>query len=128
MRPQQQSPWKGTIKLAQKVNITFVDDLDGSEAIETVRFSLDNKEYEIDLSEENSKELRDGLEKFVKAARRGGSSSGSRGGKRGGGSATSNRDETQQIRLWAAENGINVNTRGRISSDVVEKYHAAKAS
>jgi hypothetical protein len=128
MNPQQTISLKGDEKLAQKVNITFVDDLDGTEAIETVRFALDGKEYEIDLSEDNAKELRDGLQKFVQAARRGGSTGG-RGGKRGGGqSSTSNRDETQAIRLWAAENGIAVNTRGRISSDVVEKYRAANAA
>lgn len=114
--------------MAQRVNITFVDDLDGTEAIETVKFGLDGKEYEIDLSEDNAKELRDGLQKFVQAGRRSGSTSGGRGGKRGGGTAATNRDEAQLARTWAAENGVPVNTRGRISSDVLEKYHAAMAS
>ncbi|WP_444875939.1 Lsr2 family DNA-binding protein [Arthrobacter oryzae] len=33
--------------------------------------------------------------------------------------------DAKAVRLWAAENGIQVNTRGRIQSNVVEKYEAA---
>jgi hypothetical protein len=29
------------------------------------------------------------------------------------------------VRMWAVENGIQVNTRGRIQAEVVEKYEAA---
>ena len=57
--------------MAQRVSITLVDDLDGSEATETVAFGLDNTNYEIDLSEQNAKELRSRLDEFVAAARAG---------------------------------------------------------
>ena len=40
--------------MAQKVNIVLIDDIDGSEAIETVSFGLDGTSYEIDLSTKNA--------------------------------------------------------------------------
>jgi hypothetical protein len=45
--------------MAQRVQVQMVDDLDGSEASQTVPFSLDGVTYEIDLSEENASALRD---------------------------------------------------------------------
>ena len=44
--------------MAQKVNIILVDDLDGSEATETVSFGLDGASYEIDLNDGNAAALR----------------------------------------------------------------------
>ena len=35
----------------------MVDDLDGSEATRTIRFSIDGAHYEIDLSKENADQL-----------------------------------------------------------------------
>ena len=37
--------------MAQRVQIQYVDDLDGSEAKETIAFTVDGVSYEIDLSE-----------------------------------------------------------------------------
>lgn len=56
--------------MAQKVNIILVDDLDGSEAEETVEFGLDGSKYEIDLSTAHAKELREALTKYIDAGRR----------------------------------------------------------
>ena len=39
----------------------FIDDLDGSEAEDTIRFGLDGTEYEIDLNAEHGQALRDAL-------------------------------------------------------------------
>lgn len=116
---------KGEHNMAQKVRIELTDDIDGSEATSSVRFALDNASYEIDLNQAHEEELRNALEKFIKAGRKVSGSTSGRGGKRGGGSATSDKEETRRVRNWAAENGIAVNTRGRISSDVLEKFHAA---
>ena len=44
--------------MAQKVQVLLVDDLDGSEATETVAFGLDGASYEIDLSSGNAGKLR----------------------------------------------------------------------
>lgn len=56
--------------MAQKVLVSLVDDLDGSEAEETVEFGLDGVSYQIDLSGENAEELRDALAQYVEHARR----------------------------------------------------------
>jgi hypothetical protein len=113
--------------VAQKVQVTLVDDLDGSSADETLTFALDGVSYEIDLSKSNAKKFRDALTAYVGAARRLGSRSGSRGRGRASRSraASSGHAPTSDIRAWARSKGIMVNERGRISADVVAKYEAA---
>ncbi|MBK1785202.1 histone-like nucleoid-structuring protein Lsr2 [Prauserella cavernicola] len=112
--------------MAQKVLVSLVDDLDGSEAEETVEFGLDGVSYEIDLSGENAEELRDALAQYVEHARRAG------GRKRAGRpavakvpgrSAAVDREQNQAIRAWARKNGYDVSDRGRIPSEVVDAYH-----
>jgi hypothetical protein len=56
--------------MAQKVRIVLEDDIDGSEATQTVSFGLDGTSYEIDLSEQNARALRDGLALYVGHGRR----------------------------------------------------------
>ncbi|MET3961434.1 hypothetical protein ABIE44_001368 [Marmoricola sp. OAE513] len=101
--------------MAQKVNIVLVDDIDGSDAEETVSFGIDGREYEIDLSKKNAARLRDALAPFVGHARRGGG----RKRNRAGGPSPSD------IRAWARENGFSVPDRGRVSSEVRDAYLAA---
>jgi hypothetical protein len=48
----------------------FKDDLDGTEAVETVPFSIDGMAFEIDLSEDNAARFRGVMAEFVLAARR----------------------------------------------------------
>lgn len=102
--------------MARKVNIVLVDDIDGSEASETVSFALDGREYEIDLNEKNAGKLREALALYVGHARKGG---GSRRRNRTGGPSPAD------IRIWARENGYDVPDRGRVSSEVREAYLAA---
>ncbi|GAB3495097.1 histone-like nucleoid-structuring protein Lsr2 [Amycolatopsis cihanbeyliensis] len=113
--------------MAQKVLVSLVDDLDGSEAEETVEFGLDGVSYQIDLSSDNAEELRDALAQYVEHARRAG------GRKRTGTRASAkvaaarpasvDREQNQAIRAWARKNGFQVSDRGRIPSEVVEAYH-----
>ena len=56
--------------MATLTTVTVVDDLDGSEAAESVEFALDGVAYEIDLSEDNAEKLRDALAGYVAGARR----------------------------------------------------------
>ena len=51
--------------MAQQTTVRFVDDLDGSDAVGTVTFSLENRAYEIDLSDENTDKLHDALAPFI---------------------------------------------------------------
>ena len=57
--------------MAKVVSTAYVDDLDGSEASGPVDFSLDGKDYTIDLSDSNAARLRDALAAYVASARRG---------------------------------------------------------
>jgi hypothetical protein len=119
---------KGDNFMAQKVNIQYVDDLDGTEAVECVQFSLDGKAYEIDLSETNAAELRESLAKFIKAARRTSSTSTAARSAKKVGSAGAKRDETQAIRLWAIDQNMEISERGRIPETVMSAYKMAHAS
>jgi hypothetical protein len=111
--------------MAQRVNVILVDDLDGSDAVETVSFALDGVDYEIDLSEQHAGDLRNALSLYVGHARRTGGrrrKSGSSGSSR---AAASDGPSAADIRTWARENGWDVPERGRVSAEVREAYAAA---
>ena len=111
--------------MAQRVNVVLVDDLDGSEASETVRFGLDGADFEIDLSADNAAKLRDALALYVGHGRR-------TGGRRRGSATTSagtrdaNGPSAAEIRAWARENGWDVPERGRVSAEVREAFLASR--
>jgi hypothetical protein len=107
--------------VARKTVILLEDDLDGSEASETVQFAIDGIEYEIDLSAEHANELRRALSRFTGAARK---SSGRRGRPAARRSPSGGID-AKVVRQWALDKGLEVNTRGRIQADIVEQYQAA---
>ncbi len=109
--------------MAQKVQVILVDDVDGGEAEESVSFSLDGVNYEIDLSGANAESLRDALATWVGHARRIGGRSG-RGRSAGRTKAPAKPDLTQ-VRAWARDNGFQVSDRGRVSSEVMSAYEGA---
>ena len=112
--------------MAQKVNIVLVDDLDGSEAGETVTFGLDGTTYEIDLTQRNADALREALSGYVGHARK--VSGGARRGRRSSassGSGSNTGSQTKDVREWAKDQGMDVSERGRISADVQQAYDAA---
>lgn len=109
--------------MARKVQVLLEDDINGDVAAETVTFALDGRQYEIDLSEQNARALRETLAPWIGAGRRVSA---------GGGRVPEARprparrsQDTADIRRWAAENGIPVSTRGRISADLRARYQAA---
>lgn len=109
--------------MAQKVLYVLTDDLDQSEAAETLSFGIDSNSYEIDLSSKNAQALRDLLAPYVAAGRRVSS-------KRiqpvpvpkrrsaAGVSAT-------DVRAWAQSQGLNVSARGRVPAEIREAYERA---
>ena len=98
--------------MAQKTQVILVDDVDGSEANQTVTFALDGVSYEIDLNDEHAAALRESLEEWIGKARR-------TGGRRSSGRRrSSGPSDTQKIREWAREQGLEVSDRGRVSADV----------
>lgn len=115
--------------MAQRTLVQLVDDLDGKPLEdgkgETVTFSLDSTDYEIDLNEENASELRDALSPYVKAARRVG---GRRRRARNPGGARRDSAQLKDVREWAKAHGHKVSDRGRIPRSVMEAYDEAHAA
>ncbi|GAA3894454.1 Lsr2 family protein [Streptomyces lacrimifluminis] len=111
--------------MAQQTIIQLLDDLDGSEASETVVFGLDGRTYEIDLNDKNAAKLRKALAAYVDAGRK---LNQTRGGKRTGAGRVTADGDTAQIRAWAKENGYEVNDRGRVPADIKEAYAKAKVA
>lgn len=109
--------------MAQKVSVIVTDDIDGTEAQQTLQFGFEGKNYEIDLNDKNAEKLRDALAPFITAGRK--ISGSGRGRASSGGGASMDKEKMKKIRQWAADNGHNVNSRGRISSNVIEAYEAA---
>ena len=107
--------------MAQKVHIVLVDDLDQSDAEETVSFGLDGKEYAIDLNKKNARSLRDALAPFVAHAR----PVSGRGSRRSTSKTAASGAAPSEIRAWARDNGFDVPERGRVAAEVREAYAAA---
>lgn len=106
--------------MAQKVNIILVDDLDESEADETVTFGLDGVTYEIDLNDKHATSLRQSLTKYVDHARRVKGSSRRKAASNGAGGTP-----PKEIRQWARDEGIDIPDRGRVPQEVKDRYSAA---
>jgi hypothetical protein len=105
--------------VAQQVVITLSDDLDGGAAAETVAFGLDGRFYEIDLSEDNAKQLRDHLGPFVAAGRKQ-----TKSGKAYRHTAVA--PDPRAVRAWAESNGLDVPARGRIPKKIYEAFNEAQ--
>jgi hypothetical protein len=105
--------------MAQKVHIVLIDDIDQSDAQETVTFGLDGKEFAIDLNKKNARSLRDALAPYVAHARPVSTRGRRSTAKAAAGAAPS------EIRAWARENGFDVPERGRVAAEVREAYAAA---
>lgn len=115
------------MQVAQRINVVVVDDLDGSEADETVTFGLDGTTYEIDLSTSNATNLRAALSTYIGVAR---VKRAKRSASAPAGSSTSRRRGTKskEVREWAEAHGIEVSGTGRIPKEIVQQYEEAQAS
>lgn len=98
----------------------LLDDLDGSAAAETVRFALDGRRYEIDLSADNARRVREALDIYVRAGRR--TTASGRPYRRVEVPA-----DPKVIRAWAASAGVDCPARGRLPRRVVEAFERAQA-
>jgi hypothetical protein len=83
--------------MTAKLAVTLEDDLEGGPADETVRFGLDGRAYEIDLSATNARTFREHIAPFIKHARKV-----QRGQARGSARTVRDRKLTGDIRAWAA--------------------------
>ncbi|TFD53548.1 Lsr2 family protein [Cryobacterium frigoriphilum] len=116
--------------MSQKLVKLFVDDLDGSEANETIRFGFEGVNYDIDLSAANAQEMRDTMRPFVENARRVARAAASRtAASRTAGtrstSTTQRRTDLAAARDWLRAQGETVSDKGRIAAVQLEKYRSA---
>jgi Lsr2 len=116
--------------VARKVQVHLLDDIDGSVADETVKFSLDSSIYEIDLSTTHAESLRKELAKYIVAGRReprGLAAGQVRRSPSPKPAATANPNQNQAIREWAKQTGLELSNRGRIPATVLAQFEAAHA-
>ena len=111
--------------MAQNVTVVLIDDIDQSEAAETVRFGVDGSAYEIDLSAKHARELRSTIGRYIKVARRAQSVPARARQKPVSRPRTQmDREQSRRIRSWAMERGLLASPRGRIPQHVAEEYEA----
>jgi hypothetical protein len=106
--------------MAQKVTVALEDDLTGGPADGTVRFAVDGREYEIDLSAKNAVAFHKALEPYIEHGRKAGRAPARRSGR-----TAATRQRSGDIRAWAKQHSLVVSERGRIPASVVEQYEAA---
>ena len=112
------------MQVAQKVSVTFACDYDSKEIPEgehlTRAFSLDGRDYEIDLCEKHSQRFDEVLRRFSERARKVTGRVG-RTKRR----TAAHRQHSAEVRAWAKRSGIEVSDRGRIPANVIERYDAS---
>ncbi|GGG07237.1 protein lsr2 precursor [Rhodococcoides trifolii] len=113
--------------MARRTTVQMIDDVDGSLIKEgqgeTVEFSLGGVSYTIDLNHKHANELYDQFAFWVEHAEK-------TGGRKARRSTTAaapkkGRQDLQDVRAWAKDNGFAVSARGRISQEIQDAYDAA---
>lgn len=108
--------------------VRLVDDIDGSEAAETVQFAVDGVGYEIDLSADHATALRESFDEWVDSSRKLGKVVvGSRTVLPVARGRVADRKRSRAIRSWARSQGRDVADRGRIPAALAEEFDAAHA-
>lgn len=102
----------------------LIDDIDQSEAVETVKFALDGVDYQIDLNEDHARELRAALTPWINSGRR--IRTVRNASRRGHASNGEVRHlDLKKVRAWARSAGHVVSDRGRVATEVLRAYEAA---
>lgn len=109
--------------MAKEIITSYVDDLDGGEAAEQVRFALDKGRYTIDLSAENAAELRGFLARYIAAAQIDRDPKSSARAVR-----QAKATDLAQVREWARGQGIAIKDRGRVPEKVLQAYREQLAA
>jgi hypothetical protein len=114
---------KGGPGVAQKVSVTYACDFDSKEIARGEHrlrsFSIDGRDYEIDLCLKHSEKFDEAIGRYASHARKA-SARVVRTRRR----TAAHRKHSAQVRAWAKANGFTVSERGRIPADVVAKYES----
>jgi len=115
--------------MAQKTQVILTDDLDGSEATQTVTFAFQGTSYEIDLNDEHASSIEESFAEWISNARKtaGGRSSSSSSSRSNSSraSSTAKRGDLDAVRAWARDNGHTVSDRGRVSKNILDAFDAS---
>lgn len=97
-------------------NHSVFDDIDNKplseEELIVIRFSVDGKDYLLDVSQENADKFHAALDPFIKAARH-------------PVKKDTRRYKPADVRAWAAKHGYQVAERGKIPNEVILAYRNA---
>jgi hypothetical protein len=104
--------------MTSRTIVLLEDDVDGSKADQTIEFGIDGTTYAIDLSDSNAKKLRGALDGYISRARK-------VSGKRLTGRNAHSAVDLKAVRAWAASNGVELSSRGRVPASVLEQYRSA---
>jgi len=110
--------------MAQTTKIVLTDDVDGSEATQTITFSFQGVSYEIDLNDDHASALEESFSDWISSARK---VTGSRSTKprRSTAAAPAGGRDLNEVRTWLRANGHEVADRGRVSQTLLEEYDKA---
>jgi hypothetical protein len=107
--------------VARETVTHLTDDIDGSQAAESLTFSFRGVEYELDLSTKNVAALEKALGKYMAAGRKVRRATSPRA------AVPAEADSAVAgIREWALANGYQVSSRGRIPAEVRHAYEDAQ--
>lgn len=114
------------VVMAQKTQVVLTDDVDGTEATQTITFAFQGVSYEIDLNDDHASALEESFSDWISSARR---INEPRGGKTrrasAGASAPGGGRDLNDVRSWLRSNGHEVADRGRVSQALLEEYDKA---
>lgn len=118
----------------RKEIVEYIDDLDGEPIdaglAQTIRFTVDNVDYEIDLRPAHVEQLRRDMTRWIAAARPPCGDPDHRHGTAPAAEtkrpvAARDRYQLAAVRSWAKSQGITVPARGRVPRQVLEQFDAA---
>lgn len=103
--------------MSKHYKVTLIDDLDGTLASETIKFTSEGTSYEIDLTDEHAAESRAALAPWVAHARP--------KTRPWGGRPVDAPGTSRAIRRWANDHGVPCPVKGRVPQEVRDMYLAA---
>lgn len=110
-------------------DVQLIDDIDGSPATATIEFTVDGKNYIIDVSEANAAAFNEALAPYIEHARRARRAPANKRKSRSSSEAARiKRQKNAEIRTWALENDVTVSKRGQLGQDTIAAYEAAHAA
>jgi hypothetical protein len=107
-------------RMAKKTITTLIDDLDGTEADQSISFAFEGVNYSIDLSDKNADKFRSAIKPYLDSATRSGRGSGTRASS----STKTSKEELDAARTWLRKEGHEVSDRGRIKGELMELYRS----